>query len=41
MKMHSYNMVNRDLREKKDKVYPGNVTAANYLHYLAAPTLVY
>ena len=41
MKMHSYTMVNRDLREKKDKQYPSNVTVANYFHYLVAPTLVY
>jgi hypothetical protein len=41
MKMHSYTMVNRDLRESKDKAYPGNITARNYLTYLIMPVLVY
>lgn len=41
MKMHSYTLANRDLRESKNKAYPSNVNPANFLYYLTAPTLVY
>ena len=41
MKMHSYTLVNRDLRLSNDPVYPGNITARDYMYYLIAPTLVY
>ena len=41
MKMHSYTLVNRDLRETKDALYPKNVNINNFLYYLLAPTLVY
>lgn len=41
MKMHSYTLVNRDLRLSNDSVYPGNICARDYMYYLIAPTLVY
>ena len=41
MKMHSYTLTNRDLREKKHKAYPKNINVSDYLYYLVAPTLVY
>ncbi|OMJ77086.1 hypothetical protein SteCoe_22127 [Stentor coeruleus] len=41
MKMHSYTLTNRDLRESKSKVYPNNINIKNFLHYMIAPTLVY
>ncbi|CAG9334329.1 unnamed protein product [Blepharisma stoltei] len=44
MKMHSYTMVNRDLRENQDKSenkYPKNITIANYANYLLTPVLIY
>ena len=41
MKMHSYTLVNRDLKLNKDPSYPRNVCASDYIYYLIAPTLVY
>lgn len=41
MKMHSYTMVNRDLRKIKDPSYPANINPSDYFHYLVAPVLVY
>ena len=41
MKMHSYTLVNRDLRLSKNPNYPRNICAQDYLYYLIAPTLVY
>jgi sterol O-acyltransferase len=34
-------MVNRDLRERNDKAWPGNITARNFFVYLVMPVLVY
>lgn len=46
MKMHSYTMSNRDLREAalkdpKKSVYPSNLNAGNFFNYMLAPVLVY
>jgi sterol O-acyltransferase len=41
MKMHSYTLVNRDLRKSNDPKYPKNIHAKDFLFYLVAPTLVY
>lgn len=41
MKMHSYTLTNRDLREQKHISYPQNINIKNYFHYLVAPTLIY
>lgn len=46
MKMHSYTLVNRDLRALKQKnsehsPYPSNINAANFLRFMITPALVY
>jgi sterol O-acyltransferase len=46
MKMHSYTVVNRDLRknylkDSKNSDYPHNLTVKNYFSYLVTPVLVY
>lgn len=46
MKMHSYTMVNRDLRriyltDPKNSEYPKNITVKDYFVYLVTPALVY
>jgi sterol O-acyltransferase len=46
MKMHSYTLTNRDLREKwfvdpNSSKYPHNLTVRNFTYFLVAPTLVY
>ncbi|OMJ93142.1 hypothetical protein SteCoe_3960 [Stentor coeruleus] len=46
MKMHSYTMVNRDLRNEylencKDSKYPRNITMKNYFKFLITPAIVY
>lgn len=41
MKMHSYTIVNRDLRRLKDPAYPNNINPIDFFQYLVAPALVY
>ena len=46
MKMHSYTIVNRDLRRMyiqcpKDSLYPGNLSIKNYFSFLVTPALIY
>jgi sterol O-acyltransferase len=46
MKMHTYTLVNRDLRRDylrgvKNCPYPNNITISNYLNFLITPVLVY
>lgn len=41
MKMHSYARTNQELRAEAHPLFPGNVTLANFVHYLLVPTLVY
>jgi sterol O-acyltransferase len=46
MKMHSYTMSNRDLREASKKnpstsLYPANLNIANFWNYMLSPVLVY
>lgn len=46
MKMHSYTMINRDLRrcylaDPKNSEYPANITVKDYFIYLVTPALVY